>query len=130
MSLSSLLAGAVTAGAAGAFSAGGGPPGPPGPPSGSLGPPGFPAPPGPPGPPGVLRKMVCRQLAIRCKAMVVVCVVEGFAGGASGWTITEAAVVVIVSVTIFAVACRCSWLKVAMLEQCVFDGGNFLGPLL
>jgi hypothetical protein len=126
MSQSSLLAGAAAAGAAGAFATGGGPPGPPGPPGLS----GFPALPGPPVLPGVLCRAVCRWFAIRCEAVVVICVVEGFAGGASGWTITEAAVVVIVSVAISAVACCCSWLKVAILERCVFDGGNSLDPLL
>jgi hypothetical protein len=58
----------------------------------------------------------------------MVCVVAGIVGGESGQTITIAAVVAIVSVAISVVACCYSWLKVGMLEWCVFEGGNSLDP--
>jgi hypothetical protein len=119
----------VAAGATGAPAIGGGPPGSPGllGPPGPPGPSGFPAPPGPPETPGVLHRAVCKRFAIYCEAVVVVCVVVEVVSGPSGWTITEAAVAVIVSVAISVVACCCSWLEAAMLEWCVFGGGNSLG---
>ena len=61
--------------------------------------------------------------------MVEVCVLVVTAGPDSGWTITGAAVAVIVSVAISAEVCCCFWLKVAMLEQCVFGGSSSLDPL-
>jgi hypothetical protein len=59
---------------------------------------------------------------------VAVCVLVVTAGPDSDWKITEAAVAVIVSVAIFAGVCCCSWLEVAMLERCMFGGGNSLDP--
>jgi cytochrome c-type biogenesis protein CcmH/NrfG len=44
--------------------------------------------------------------------------------GIAGLTVVVAAVVVVVVVAISAGVDCCSWLRVAMLEQCAFAGGN------
>jgi hypothetical protein len=48
-------------------------------------------------------------------------------GGVPGLTVVVAAVAVVV---IVAIVDFCSWLKVAMLEQCVFAGGSSRGSPL
>jgi hypothetical protein len=62
---------------------------------------------------------------------VVVVVAEGAAaGGVPGLTVVIAAVVVAVVVAILVGVDCCSWLKVAMLEWCVFAGGSSQGSPL
>jgi hypothetical protein len=58
-------------------------------------------------------------------------VVGGVAtGGVPGLTVVVAAVAVVVIVTILVGVNCCSWLKVAMLEWCVFAGGSSRGSPL
>jgi hypothetical protein len=71
---------------------------------------------------------VHKLLAILWDGVVFVVVVV--AGGVPGRTVVVAAVVVVVVVAIFVVICHCSWQIVAMLEQCVFAGGNLGGSVL
>jgi hypothetical protein len=59
--------------------------------------------------------------------VVVVMVVVG---GVSGLTVVVAAVAIVVIVAILVGVDFCSWLKVAMLEQCVFAGGSSRGSPL
>ena len=56
--------------------------------------------------------------------MVVTVVVGAAVRGIAGLTVVVAAVVVVVVVAISAGVDCCSWLRVAMLEQCAFAGGN------
>jgi hypothetical protein len=72
--------------------------------------------------------MVVHKLSAILWDGVVVAVVV-VAGGVPGQTVVVAAVVVVVVVAIFVVVCRCSWQIVAMLEQCVFAGGNLGGSV-
>jgi predicted branched-subunit amino acid permease len=58
---------------------------------------------------------------------VVVVVVTG---GVPGLTIVVAAVAVAVVVTILVGVNRCSWLRVVMLERCVFAGSSSWGSPL
>jgi hypothetical protein len=62
--------------------------------------------------------------------MVVVVAGGAVAGGVPGLTVVIAAVVVAVVVAILVGVDCCSWLKVAMLEQCVFAGCSSQGSLL
>jgi hypothetical protein len=66
----------------------------------------------------------------------VVVVAEGVvaggvaAGGVPGLTVVIAAVAVVVIVAILIGVGCCSWLRVAMLERCVFAGGSSQGSPL
>jgi hypothetical protein len=51
-------------------------------------------------------------------------------GGVPGLTVVVAAVAIVVIVAILVGVDFCSWLKVAMLEQCVFAGGSSRGSPL
>ena len=64
--------------------------------------------------------------------MIVLVVVVGgaAAGGVPGLTVVIAAIAVVVIVAISVRVSCCSWLRVAMLEQCVFEGGNSQGSPL
>jgi hypothetical protein len=59
-----------------------------------------------------------------------VVVADAMAGGVPGLTVVIAAIAVVVVVTILVGVGCCSWLRVAMLEQCVFAGGSSQGSPL
>jgi hypothetical protein len=57
-------------------------------------------------------------------------VVAAVAGGVPGLTVVVAAIAVVVVVAILVVVSCCSWLRVVMLERCVFGSGNSQGSPL